>query len=277
MTTEALGAPASPFTRARAWLWLTLPLGLLLAWVSLVGLRDPNLYRGAEAWVVQAVAQDFVDLALVLPLLVGSAWLAARGSPRAWLVWLGALSYLVYTFTIYAFAVAHNALFLAYVAVLGCAFWALVGGLAGTDWPALRARFGDRAPARGAGLYLLLPAVLFYLLWLADELGAVARGGQPSSLVETGLLTNPVHVLDMALLLPAMIATGYGLLRGRALAYGLAAPLLINGLLQNLAIACIMLFAARAGLPGEPRMALVFLGLGAISLGVLVSFLRALR
>jgi hypothetical protein len=92
----------------RRWLWLTVPIGLLLAGVSLAGLLVPNLYRGAEAWIVQAVAQDFIDLVLVLPVLALSAWRAGRGSHRGWLIWLGTLTYLVYTFVIYAFAVPHK-------------------------------------------------------------------------------------------------------------------------------------------------------------------------
>lgn len=35
-----------------------------------------------------------------------------------------------------------------------------------------------------------------------------ARGGAPAALAETGLTTNPVHVLDLSLLLLALAVAG---------------------------------------------------------------------
>jgi len=89
----------------QSWLWLTVPIAALIMLVSAIGLFVPNFYRGPIAWTVQVVAQDFIDLAIVLPVLVISGFLAARGSHRAKLVCLGVLSYLVYSFVIYAFMV----------------------------------------------------------------------------------------------------------------------------------------------------------------------------
>jgi hypothetical protein len=245
--------------------------------VSLVGLATPNLYQGAAAWTVQAVAQDLADLCVVLPLLAASALLAARGSLRAWLVWLGALSYVVYTFVIYAFGVQHNRYFLAYVAVLGCALWALAGGLVATDWADVKARFGPRAPTRWVALYLVVPGVLFYFVWLADELPAAIADRLPASLEGLGLLTNPVHVLDMAVMLPAMIVTGALLWRGAALGYGLAPVILVNMVLQNVAIATMMVLALRAGLGGSPAPIALFAALAALGLAMTTWYLRALH
>jgi hypothetical protein len=262
-------------SRGRGWLWLTVPLAALLALVSVAGLTQPDLYRGPPAWTLQAVAQDLADLVLVLPVLLAGAWLAARGSWRGWLIWLGSLSYLVYTFAIYAFAVAHNAYFLAYTAILGLSFWAFVGAAVATDWNALARRIGPANPARRwVALYLAVPALLFYGLWLADELPAALAGREPASLAGLGLPTNPVHVLDLAVLLPAMIGAGILLWRRREPAYGLAAVLLVNGLFQNLAIAGMMVLALRAGLPAPTPMIGVMLVLATLNLALQAWFLR---
>lgn len=269
-------APTIARLPGAAWLRLTAPIAALVALVSVTGLAVPDLYRGPDAWTLQAVAQDAADLVQVVPLLVGSALLAARGSRRAWLVWLGALSYLVYTFLIYAFAVEHNRLFLAYVAVLGLSVWALIGGLAATDMRAIASRFRPDAPLRPVALLLGGPGALFYLLWLAEEVPAALSGTIPAGVVDNGVATNPVHVVDLAMMLPAMIAVGAWLWRREARGYALAPVLLVNMLCQNAAIATMMAWALRAGQPGEPALVAAFAGLAVVVLAALVAFLRAL-
>jgi hypothetical protein len=48
----------------------------------------------------------------------------------------------------------------------------------------------------------------------------------PASVAEPHISTNPVHVLDLSLVLPAHVASGVLLLRKRPLAY-LAAPIIL--------------------------------------------------
>ena len=69
-------------------------------------------------------------LLIVLPVLVVSGLLASRGSPRGQLIWLGALSYLVYTFVIYAFAIGKAGFVLATTAIL----LLLMRGFGGVSW-----------------------------------------------------------------------------------------------------------------------------------------------
>jgi hypothetical protein len=274
MSNSDRGGPVDGDAVRQRWLAFTVPIVALVSIVSVAGLVVPELYRGEPAWTVQAVAQDFVDLVFVVPVLVLSAWLAAKGSRRAWLVWLGVLTYLVYTFVIYAFAVQHNRLFIAYVATLGCSLWALIGGMAATDWVGIAGRFAPEAPTRWVSLFLGVPAVLFGALWLAEEVPAMLSGTVPASIEDAELVTNPVHVLDLAVLLPAMLTAAVLLWRRRALGYGLAEVLLVNLVFQNVAIAGILLLSARAGLPGAPGTAPVFAGLAVVNVGLQVWYMR---
>jgi len=100
------------------WLWLTVPIALLVAIAAGGGVFMGDLYRDSPILVVQARGQDLITLLVALPARVIGAWLAGRGSQRARLVWLGALVYTVYTYVGYAFAVRFNPLFLVYVALL---------------------------------------------------------------------------------------------------------------------------------------------------------------
>jgi hypothetical protein len=62
---------------------------------------------------------------------------------------------------------------------------------------------------------LVTVAVLFTVLWLADIGPDMLRGELSSSASAWGVPTNPVHVLDLAFLLPATFATGLALRVGR--------------------------------------------------------------
>ncbi len=261
----------------QAWLWLTLPLTLLVALASVCGLLRPSLYGTSISWVAQGQAQDFVDLFFVLPPLVISAILAARGSRRGLLIWLGALAYLVYSYVIYAFSVRYNALFLVYVAALGCAAWALIGGMTTAGWAAIAQDFSPHTPAKPISSFLLVLTVLFYLLWLKEDLTALLTGATPQTIVEAGLLTNPVHVLDMALLLPAMALGGVLLWRKQLLGYGLAGVLLVIAILEAVGIAGMFAFSARAGISGTEGLAVVFAVLTLVGTVLLAWYLRGLQ
>jgi hypothetical protein len=48
------------------WLWLTLPIAILLAIAAGGGVFGNGLYRDAPNFVAQAVGQDFISLVVVL-------------------------------------------------------------------------------------------------------------------------------------------------------------------------------------------------------------------
>jgi len=263
--------------RANGWLWLTAPVGLLLAIAAGSGLLVRGLYRDSRYFATQAVAQDLVSLAVVLPLLIATTVLAGRRSLRARLLWLGSLIYLVYTYVIAALAARFNALFLVYVALLGCSLYALIGGLVTTDLPATRAWFSESAPVKAVSTYLAALAILFYWLWLSEVIPALIAGETPQSITDNGTPTNAVHVLDMAWVLPAMGIAAVGLWRKRPLGYVLAGALLSFVVLLALAILSMVVFLARDGYPVVVPQVVVFAALFVISLGMLIWYLQHLR
>src|SRR5215470_6886180 len=73
-------------------------LAAVVAAASLADLVVPGTYaRETRAWALQGIAQDWLDVAIVAPLLAGAAAAAARGSRRAHAVLGGALMYTGYT------------------------------------------------------------------------------------------------------------------------------------------------------------------------------------
>lgn len=224
---------------------------MLAAIGSAAGLFVDGLYRDSEAWIREARATDLVTLVLAVPMLAVSLWLGRRQDARWPLLAAGALWYLAYSYAIFAFSVAPNALSLLYIAVLGLAAWALVLGVyrvADEQLPSL----APRLPRPATGVFLLAVPVLFGLLWLGEILGAASAEGPSEALLELGLPTNPIWALDLAFALPVVAYGGLRLLRGEARAMATALPALAFLVLIGFAVLGVFVFDIAAGAELEP-------------------------
>lgn len=224
--------PATRSLRAvrPGWLWLSLPIAVLAVAGSLVGILVGGIYaRETANWAGQSVGQDIANLFLY-PLLLGLAFLAARGSLRAYLAWTGLLVYSAYTYAIYAFAGHFGPLFLLYVALLGLSVYALIGSLTSVDAERVKASFRQVTSVRQTAWVLSVLVLVFLCLWLSADIPAILRNAPPRELRDSGILTNPVHVLDLSLFLPGLALAAAFLFRRRALGFVLAPVLLVAGI-----------------------------------------------
>jgi hypothetical protein len=274
---ESTRVAATPQVRlGRLWLGLSSTAAVLAAAGSVVGLAATDRVYGREtdALADAAVAQDVVGLVVVAPLLVVLGVAAARGSLRAYLGWSGACAFTAYNYAIYAFSVQFGPLFPVWVAVLGLSVFALVGGLATLPGETVRSRFAAR-PMPVAAWFVIAIAVLFALLW-SSEIGPDLLAGGPSrSAAVWEVPTNPVHVLDLALFLPAAVTSGVLLLRRHPFGYST-----VVGQLVWFALTCLPILvtpfvaAARGHEPGWAVMVPIGVVLVAV-VGVLHAAVRA--
>jgi hypothetical protein len=278
LSTDRLTHAVLPGATAPWWLWLSAPLGVLGLIAAAVGAFVDGAYRGMTTeWTRQTFAQDIADLFVGFPLLLVFAFLAARGSVRALIAWLGVLIATLYTYVIYAFDVPFGHLYLANVALLGLSGWAFGGALTGIDRRAIKERFDDGAPRRSTGWVLIVVAVVFYVMWLAEDVPATIRGVAPATLQEVGLMTNPVHVLDTAFLLPACILAGLGLIRGKTWGYLFAPALVLTLATITVGIVTIMIVAIADGESALVPVAAAMTVAGLVQIVLAVRFLRHLR
>jgi hypothetical protein len=261
---------------SNAWLWLTVPIAILLMIAAGGGVFRSSLYRDNPTLLAQAIGQDFISLVVVFPTLIISAVFASRGSPRARLVWLGALAYLVYTYASFAFDIRFNSLFLVYVALLGCSLYALIGGLATTNMAGMKAHFTEKTPVKAVSIYLAVIMVLFYLMWLSEIVPALIAGQIPQNIQESGTPSNSVYVLDMAWILPAFAIAAVNLWRKRKVGYTLAGALLSFLTLLILAIMGMLIVQVWEGLAVVGPQVMIFGVLLAITLGMLIWYMRGL-
>ncbi len=177
-------------------------------------------------WAAQAIGQDAVNLFLVVPLLVILSVLVYKKNTIAALLWTGAMAYLVYSYAISCFATHFSGLFLVYCLIFGLSFYALLYFLyAFIDSP-IATWFEAKVPVKAAGAFLLIIAIIFYVIWLSAVVPAVVTNSTPQDITAAGLLTNPVYVLDLSIFLPGIILTALLALRKKELGL-LLVPVLI--------------------------------------------------
>ncbi|WP_158056603.1 hypothetical protein [Halorussus halophilus] len=230
----------------RPYVFSSLAILALAALATGVGLFVPEFYRDAPALLPQVYGQDLLTLLVALPMLAASLYFATRGSLRGYVVWLGVLGYLLYTYASYSFMTAFNELYLVYTTLLWLTLVTFVGGLVRLDAVALKRSLGD-LPVRSYVLFQGLLVALIALLWLAEILPAIFDGTTPPSVAEAGLPTSVIYALDLGVVLPAFALSAYWLWRRRAWGYVFTAVLLVKATTLGLAVLAMAYFMIRAG------------------------------
>ncbi len=246
---------------------LTVAVALAVASIGGLAPGPDSLYDSASPLVQVSRGGDAANLILGVPVLLGSMWLAKRGSLIGLLLWPGALFYALYVGALYLVGAPLSGLFFWYVAVVTLSAWTLIGIVVSIDAQEVCRRLA-RAPARDVGMALVLIAALAYV----GLTGAVGSSlGSPSS--AAGM--RPQWVVDYALGTPPLLLGGALLWRRMSLGFVATPGLLLVSGLNGLA------FAASALLDGllgghavEPPVVVVHLVIGGVSLGLLAYFER---
>lgn len=261
----------------RPWQVMTTYAILVLAVVgTALGLFRPGFYSDPYSLVYQAYGQDAVTLVVVIPLLAIGLVLARRGSLRGYVLWLGALAYMLYTYAVYAVITQFNVFFLGYVALFGLSLYTLVGGLLRLDPEPVERRLESDLSVRPLVGFLLAMAGLVSLLWLSEIVPALLGGTKPASAAEVGLPANVVHVLDLGVLIPAMAIAAYWLRQRRAWGYVLPGILFVKLSSIGLAILAMVAWLTYEGNPVPSGQIVVFVLLTVANVGFGVWYLSAL-
>jgi len=258
--------------------YLILPLAILLSITSAGDLLVSGMYaRETADWRAQSLAQDLFDLIVAVPVLLISAWRWRNGSRTGFFMLLGVLIFLVYTFLIYAFAVHFNSFFLLYCFTLALAAYSLIALLWQTDSGEIKSWFDVRASVVAPVIYALFFAVLFYGLWLSEIIPAIMNGVIPANLVQSGLFTNPVHVIDLSFLLPGFAIVAILLFRRHPLGYVFMPAIMTFSIVMTLSIASLLFYEYSNGLVADYTVALVMLFFALVSAFVFARFMKTMR
>lgn len=262
-------------TVPRPYVAASLATVLLAALASAVGVFVPGFYRDAAVLVPQARGQDLLTLVVALPVLAGSLYLALGGSRRAYVVWLGATGYLLYTYASYAFMTAFNRLYLVYVVLFTLSLFVLVGGTARLDAVALKRAVGDH-PVRAYVAFQLLVAFLVGAMWLSEVVPATLSGDVPPSAAEAGLPVSAIHSLDLGVVVPAFALSAYWLWKRRAWGYVFTGVLLVKGTTLGLAVLAMIVLMVRDGFAVTAPQIATFVLLSALGVVLVVRYVRSI-
>jgi hypothetical protein len=254
---------------------LALPLAGLVIGASYAGLFIPGAYaKETLNWTAQAVGQDVIDLFLISPLLIVTAILAARGNRGGMFLWSGVSLYVVYTYAIYCFDVHFSRLFIAYCSVLGLSVYSFAYFLNSQRGKAEIQLHDSSKPQKATGVYLILIALFFYLLWLSQIVPSIIHNTPPADVIDAGLPTNPVHVLDLAVFLPGIFIVGILVLRKNPLGFLLAPATLMFVALMCVTIAVLMVVMNLEGFDTNMTVVQIMSLLAMFTMVLLYMFLK---
>jgi len=259
-------------------LFLSLPLTILTAIVSYAGIFIDSTYsRETVSYAAQGIGQDIANLFVVVPVLVISAFYACQKNKLALLIWGGTLFYLAYSYTIYSFGLHFNNQFLIYCLILSLSFYAFVYFILNTLKEEVSKWFIKSSSNKPIAIFLMIIALLFYIIWLKEIIPAIIHNTIPKSIIESGLLINPVHVLDLSIGLPALIITGISLWRKKNIGFLLAPAMMMFCILMSIAIIAMVFTMKHQGIETDTVLSTIFGIIAFISLGFLFLFLRRLK
>jgi hypothetical protein len=238
-----------------------------------------GLYRNDTLFSAAAFrATDTVTLLVSLPLLVIAFVLYGRGSLRGRFLLAGALSYFLYIGASMTFGAAFNSLFLVYAALFSASLFAFIAALTTIDAQTLPDRVSPRLPHRGMAVFMFIAGLGTLFIWLSDLLGPLLAGRAPELLGP--YTTMFTYGFDTAVITPAAVLTGVGLLRRKPVGYLLVAPILILCILNGLLVIASTVSQTMAGIVFPIGVYIGMIGswvvMGAFAAWLAVAFLQGL-
>jgi hypothetical protein len=229
-----------------------------------------GIYAGTDPKLLPLfVGQDALNLVVGLPILLGSMWLARRGSLIGLLLWPGALFYLLYDYGYYALGAPFNWFFVAYLVLIALSTYAMIAVVVSIDGAAVRERLASAVPARSIGGFLAALAVLFTMLWTAISVSALVGGTSLDPVART------VTIMDLTVQLPALLLGGVLLWRRQSLGYVVAAGLLLQAAAYLIGLSALtVLQEVLIAVPIDPSAVAPGLVIGATALVSMATFVR---
>ncbi len=250
----------------RVILSLSILISILVGFASYTAITSNYFYnKEAPYWRTQSIGQDFINLYLIIPSILLTAVAGYIKWKNALLIWVGVILYLLYTYLIYCFNIHFNIFFLVYCMILGICFYSLLYFFY-KYYNESSEYITKPYFSKITGVYFLIISVGFYFLWLYDIIPAIMNNKIPQTIIDAGLFTNPVHVIDLAVFLPGVFITGILLLKGRKIGFLFAPVILSFFILMDITIIVLSMIMSK----GDYSVALVMGILGLISLALLV-------
>jgi hypothetical protein len=168
-------------------------------------------------------------------------------------------------------------LFILYCFCLGLSFYSLIYFLI-TEYKEKSKRLVEnKTMIKIIGIYLLVIAVIFYVLWLSEIVPAIIHNTIPKSLVEVGLFTNGVHVIDLSIFLPGIFIAGILLLKRKSSGFLLTPVFLTFFVLMDITIGVLPIAMKMKGVQSDLRLTAIMSVFTAVTLVLLIWYMKSIK
>lgn len=192
-----------------------------------VTIYGKGLYEHMSADVaIQGIAQDFVTLFIAIPMLIFAFFWSKQNSLKARLFLAGVLNYFFLTYLFYMNMAMYNKMFLIYIILVSCSFFAFVLILLNIEIDTIAGNFSTRTPVKFIGTFLIILSSMIALLWLSIIVPPLMDGSIiPQSVEHYTTLT--VQGFDLSIFLPITFISGLLILKKKNFGYLMASVTLV--------------------------------------------------
>lgn len=197
------------------------------------------------AVAAQGIAQDIITVALGIPLLIVSLYLALKDSLRGRLLLTGTLGYFLYTYISYVFLWMYNPMFIVYVMLMSASFFAFTLLMMSFDIKNLSSAFNKKLPVKFLGGFQIFFAAALWLLWMGKIIPTITNGTVPVGLEHYTTLV--IQGLDLGFIVPIALLSGVLLIKRKPFGYLLSSVIIMKGFTMGAALTAMIISQYLAG------------------------------
>lgn len=192
----------------------------------------------------QVISQDYVILIFGIPLLLLSAFFAAK-SLKGLFMLAGTLAFFLYTYMSYSFTAMYNNLFLVYLLLMFCSLTAFIITCINISSYELKNCFHENPKLKFSGMFMLIMGTLVGAMWLSRIIPPLLAGTVPESVEHYTTLI--IQAMDIGIVIPTMIIAGILTIKKNAVGYFFTALLSVKTLTLLISISAMVVGMAING------------------------------
>ena len=243
--------------------YLSIIATTLAAIASGIGIFNPEIFHDNDFVKSAWYANDWVTLAVVVPVLIIALVLSKNVDFKPKLIWLGLMGYLFYNYAFYLFGAAFNNIFLLYVAIYTLSFFSLILGLMALP---IKNIIGTSRILRGVSFFLLLISAMLCLVEIPPCFTFITTGAMPEIVLKSQIHTSIVYALDLSFVVPVMVLAAMLLWQNKAWGIVLSAMMLVKCFTYGLVLSFGTILIMKKGLDNDPLLPVwIFITVGGLA------------
>lgn len=205
-----------------------------------IELYQKGLYaKDSVSMASQAIAQDIVTLILGIPSMLFSLFLIEKKNKKGIFLLTGTIGYFLYTYASYAFLLMYNSFYLVYVVIMALSFYDFILCISVLNTYKLKDQFSNQFPKKSLSIFLYITGFMVGFMWLGKILPTFISKSAPLGLEHYSTLG--IQTLDLGIVVPACLVTGYLLNKEKQFGYLFSIVLIIKAVTLTAAVSTMII------------------------------------